>query len=127
MIGPVSSLPGAGFLEVSGRSEPTRPALAEPKAAEAQEVEGKEKELDRLWEASKQMEGVFVQYLMKALRDTVPNQGHADAPGADMYGSLLDEHMAQVIANETHSGIAEALYRQLASIAAASSEGGTER
>ena len=68
---------------------------------------------DRLKEASEQLEGVFVQQLMKALRDTVPEGGTPNAPGGDLYSSLLDEHLAQVIADDTKTGIAEALYRQL--------------
>lgn len=72
---------------------------------------------DKLREATQQMEGVFVSHLMKALRTTVPGGGNPDAPGADLYGSLLDEHLAQVVAGDTHSGIADALYRQLNALA----------
>lgn len=68
---------------------------------------------EKLREATQQMEGVFVSHLMKALRSTVPGGGNPDAPGADLYGSLLDEHLAQVVAGDTRSGIADALYRQL--------------
>lgn len=68
---------------------------------------------EKLREATEQMEGVFVSHLMKAMRSTVPNGGNPDAPGADLYGSLLDEHFAQIIASDTQGGIAEALYRQL--------------
>jgi peptidoglycan hydrolase FlgJ len=71
---------------------------------------------DRLREASEQLEGLFVQYLTKALRATIPNGGNPDAPGADLYSSLLDEHLAQVVANDTRTGIAEALYRQFTGI-----------
>ncbi|MBT8489303.1 MAG: hypothetical protein HKN72_07035 [Gemmatimonadetes bacterium] len=71
--------------------------------------------LERLREASEDMEGVFIGYLTRALRATVPNGGSPDAPGADMYGSLLDDHLAQSVANDTRTGIAEALYRQLSS------------
>ena len=68
---------------------------------------------DRLRQAAEDMEGVFVQHLTRALRATVPNGGNPDAPGADLYGSLLDEHLAEVLAKDANSGIAEALYRQL--------------
>ncbi len=67
----------------------------------------------RLREATQQLEGVFMQHLMKSMRATVPNGGNPDAPGADLYGSLLDEHLAQTVANKSSTGIAEALYRQL--------------
>ncbi len=74
----------------------------------------REARLAELRQASEDMEEVFVGYLTRALRATVPNGGNADAPGADMYGSLLDDHLAQSVANDTRTGIAEALYRQLA-------------
>lgn len=112
-IRPVQPLP-------PGRNEtlPARQTLkSEPASSESQT------QTDRLWKASKQLEGVFVQYLTRALRATVPDQGNPDAPGADMYGSLLDEHLAQVVAGDTRSGIAEALYRQLTGSAADSSNG----
>ena len=68
---------------------------------------------ERLQEATEQMEEVFMQYLTKALRATIPGGGSPDAPGADMYATLLDEEMAKAMASDTQSGIAEALYRQL--------------
>jgi flagellar protein FlgJ len=69
---------------------------------------------DRLRETTRQLEGVFMQYLTQALRSTLPNEGHADAPGAAIYDSMLDDHLAQVLADHTRTGIADALYRQLA-------------
>lgn len=71
--------------------------------------------LEELRKASEDMEAVFIGYLTRALRATVPNGGSPDAPGADMYGSLLDDHLAQSVAADTRTGIAEALYRQLES------------
>lgn len=68
---------------------------------------------ERLRDATEQMEGVFMQYLTKSLRATVPDGGSPDAPGADMYATLLDEELARAMAGDTRSGIAEALYRQL--------------
>ena len=68
----------------------------------------------RLYEAAQALEGVFAQHLVQAMRATVPGGGNPDAPGADLYGSLLDDHLAQTVADDTRSGIAEAIYRQLA-------------
>lgn len=81
---------------------------------------------EQLREATEQMEGVFVSHLMKALRSTVPNGGNPDAPGADLYGSLLDEHLAEVVAGDTRGGIAEALYRQLSTLVQTESGEGSE-
>jgi len=68
---------------------------------------------DRLMDAAVQLEGVFIQQLMKALRSTIPSQGNPDAPGADLYSSLLDEHLADMVATDSRTGLADALYRQL--------------
>ncbi|MEQ1856948.1 MAG: rod-binding protein [Longimicrobiales bacterium] len=68
---------------------------------------------EQLMEASRRLEGVFLQYFTQALRSTVPDGGHADAPGAELYGSLLDEHLAQMLAGRSGSGLAESLYRQI--------------
>ncbi len=106
---------GAGPGALSPLAEPHRAeAGAALDGAEAAATEKAER-LERLRKASEDMEGVFIGYLTRALRATVPNGGSPDAPGADMYGSLLDEHLAQSVANDTRTGIAEALYRQLAS------------
>ncbi|MEM7416462.1 MAG: rod-binding protein [Gemmatimonadota bacterium] len=79
---------------------------------------------DRLRRAAEQMEGLFMQHLTSALRATVPGGGNPDAPGADMYASLLDEQLAHTVAEDTSSGIAEALYRQLSgALPAESNEG----
>lgn len=106
---------GAGLGPIAPPTEPHRggvgPAVDGAEAAATQQAE----RLERLRKASEDMEGVFIGYLTRALRATVPNGGNPDAPGADMYGSLLDEHLAQSVANDTRTGIAEALYRQLAS------------
>ena len=119
------TLPVGSLGLATGSIGPFGPEAVQVGRSEVDQEPGGEK--DRLWEATQQLEGVFVQYLMKALRDTVPNQGNADAPGADMYGSLLDEHLSDVIANDTRTGIAEALYRQLTATQPDSSQGGSER
>jgi Rod binding domain-containing protein len=69
--------------------------------------------LERLRQAAEDMEAVFLHHLTSALRATVPDGGHPDAPGADMYASMFDEHLADALAADTETGIAEALYRQL--------------
>lgn len=73
---------------------------------------------DRLFAAAQALEGVFAQHLVKAMRATVPGGGSPDAPGADLYGALLDEHLAQTVAGDTRTGIAEAIYRQLSAVGA---------
>ena len=61
-----------------------------------------------------QLEGVFLQQLFKAMRETVPQGGAiAPEPGNEMYNGLFDEAMASQAADRMQRGIGEALYRQM--------------
>jgi len=68
---------------------------------------------DALYGAARQLEGVFVHHLVKALRATVPGGGTPDAPGADVYAGMLDEQLAEVLNGDARTGITEAIYRQM--------------
>ena len=96
-----------------GSGMPIHPRDVARQLAPEQLAPGGQSDEARLKEAVEALEGVFVQELTKALRATVPNGGNPDAPGSDMYASLLDEHLAQIVASDTKSGISEVLYRQL--------------
>lgn len=70
----------------------------------------------RLRKTALQLEGLFVQRMFAAMRETVPQDG-AIAPSSaeSTFSSLLDEKLAEQVPsqwNGTHS-LAEALYRQL--------------
>jgi peptidoglycan hydrolase FlgJ len=71
-------------------------------------------EQQRLRGAAKQLEGVFVEQLFKAMRETVPNDGltHGGA-GEDMFTGLLDQHLSESAPGQWQHGIGEALFRQL--------------
>ncbi len=63
-----------------------------------------------------QLEGVFVEQLFKAMRQTVPHDGYADGgAGEDMFTGLFDEKIADAAPQQWHDGLAESVYRQLAS------------
>lgn len=69
----------------------------------------------KLKKAVGDLEGVFVQQLFKAMRDTVP-QGDgivSGGSGEDIFTSLMDQHLAAETPNQWKGGIGEALYRQL--------------
>jgi flagellar protein FlgJ len=69
----------------------------------------------RLKKSAQQMEGLFVQQLFKAMRDTVPQgEGAFDASsGTDMFTGLMDEHLAADTPTQWAHGLAAAAYRQL--------------
>ena len=63
-----------------------------------------------------QLEGLFVQRMFAAMRETVPQDGFLGQSSAEQtFGSLLDEKLAERVPQQTsgpHS-LAEALYHQL--------------
>jgi flagellar protein FlgJ len=77
----------------------------------------------KLRDTSKQLEGLFVQQLFKAMRETVPQQDGivSASAGEDMFTGLLDQHLAAETPNQWEGGLAESVYRQLRGRVAASS------
>lgn len=68
----------------------------------------------KLRRATQELEGVFVQELFKAMRDTVPEGGVMDGgPGEDMFSSMMDQTISAEAASGWDRGIGAALYRQL--------------
>ena len=69
----------------------------------------------KLREATGQLEGMFVQQLFKAMRDTVPQEEGIVSGGAgeDMFTGLMDQHLAAETPRHWGGGLSEALYRQL--------------
>ena len=69
---------------------------------------------ERLRGVAKQLEGVFVQQLFKAMRETVPTDGLMNGgAGEEIFTSLMDEGIAGHVPSHWDRGIGESLYRQL--------------
>ena len=69
----------------------------------------------RLKKTAKQLEGVFVEQLFKAMRETVP-QGEGAVEGGtgeDMFTGLMDQKLAAETPTQWDHGLADAAYRQL--------------
>ena len=85
---------------IRGVAGPTH-ALAERRAAE-------------LRKAAHDLEGVFVNELFKAMRQTVPQGGFlSEDPGQELFTGMLDERLAQTYAERAKGGLGEALFQQL--------------
>jgi peptidoglycan hydrolase FlgJ len=71
-----------------------------------------------LHKTAQDLEGLFVQQLFKAMRETVPEGEGIVSGGAgeDIFTGLLDEHLAAETPRQWESGVAAALYRQLRGI-----------
>ena len=66
-----------------------------------------------LRQTAKQLEGVFVEQLFKAMRETVPEGGLTDGgSGEDIFSGLMDQHLAEQVPNSWERGLGAALYRQ---------------
>ena len=69
---------------------------------------------EKLRRATQELEGVFVQELFKAMRETVPEGGIVDGgPGEDMFSSMMDQTISAEAASGWERGLGAALYRQL--------------
>lgn len=69
----------------------------------------------KLQQAALQMEGVFVQQLYKAMRESVPQEEGivSGGVGEEMFTALMDQHLAAETPEHWERGLADALYRQL--------------
>lgn len=71
--------------------------------------------LDRLHTAATQLEGVFLDMLFTAMRDTVPNESifGKDSNTTQTFQTMLDEQRSQAVAKSGSFGIARVLEEQL--------------
>jgi len=71
-------------------------------------------DLDRLKKTAKQLEGVFVQQLFKAMRDTVPKDGiGGGGTGEEMFTSMMDQHFSEALPAQWKHDLSDALVAQL--------------
>ena len=80
------------------------PAAPAPGASKAERLHG----------VARQLEGVFVEQMFKAMRETVPDGGAlSGGSGEEMFTGMLDQSLAAEVPGRWSNGLAEALYRQL--------------
>lgn len=108
---PLSAL---GAAQQPPRSAKVTDAQAAP-AASATKNSAPSPADEKLKQSAQALEGLFVQQLFKAMRETVPQQDGIVSGGAgeDLFTSLMDEHLATETPKQWEGGLAEALYRQL--------------
>ena len=63
--------------------------------------------------AAKQFEALFLQMVMKSMRDATPASSLMDSEQTKMYQSLLDQQMALNMAQSRGTGLSEVIFRQL--------------
>ena len=65
-----------------------------------------------LKEAATQFEAMFINMMMKSMRDATPQDGVMDSQQSKMYTSMLDQQTSQNLAKRG-TGLADVLIRQL--------------
>jgi flagellar protein FlgJ len=85
-------------------------------------LEARQSSPDALKQAAQQFEAVFMNMLMKSMRDATPQDGMFDSEQTRMYTSMLDQQMTQHLASRG-VGLAEVMVRQLSGALAAPSPG----
>jgi flagellar protein FlgJ len=68
---------------------------------------------------AQQFEALFLQMVMKSMREATPREGMFDSEQSRMYESLLDQQLAQVLSTRKGVGLADVLVRQMTRQAAA--------
>lgn len=70
---------------------------------------------ESLKDAGQQFEALFIQIMLKQMRDTVPVEGLiGDDFGSDMYRDILDQQIALHTAREENLGFVSSLYQSFA-------------
>lgn len=69
----------------------------------------------KLKQAAQNLEGMFVQQLFKAMRESVPQQEGivSGGTGEDIFTGLLDQHLAAETPKHWNGGLSDAIYRQM--------------
>ena len=63
--------------------------------------------------AAKQFEGLFLQMVLKSMRDSMPREGLFDNDQSRMYEGLLDQQLALVMSSKGTTGLAAMIEKQL--------------
>lgn len=73
-----------------------------------------DQDLNRLEETCCELESIFIYYLLKEMRATVPKSDYfGGGKKEEMYTSILDQQLAKEIASKRELGISSALLEQL--------------
>lgn len=65
----------------------------------------------KIYEACQDFESIFISYLLKNMRKTIPNmEGNFSR---EIYTSMMDEEVARAVARGSGIGLADTIYSQL--------------
>jgi len=74
-----------------------------------------EKQKQQLWQASQELEAIFLQQMVSAMQRTVPRDDGVlkRSQAEELFQNMLDEELAKVMAESGEMGLAKTLYEQL--------------
>ena len=86
-----------------GREEPNRPGGLQRGTSE-----------EKLKKACADFEAIFINYMLKTMRSTIPQSGTNKFAGKDIYSTMIDQKVAEDLAKRGGGiGLQEMLLRQL--------------
>ncbi|MBW2599409.1 MAG: rod-binding protein [Deltaproteobacteria bacterium] len=88
------------------------------KRVETNRPDGQQREIDeeKLKKACADFESIFISYMLKTMRRTIPQSGLNKFPGKDIYTTMIDQKVAEDLAKRGGGiGLQEMLLRQLGS------------
>jgi flagellar protein FlgJ len=85
----------------------------DPRGVDKLKALSKTKDPAALKAAAQQFEALFLQMVLKSMREATPREGLFDSDQSRMYESLLDQQLAQVLSSKKGTGLAEVIERQL--------------
>lgn len=92
---------------------PPVPSVFDVNALTTLKAQVKRDDPESLKAAAKQFEALFLQMVLKSMRDATPREGLFDNDQSRMYESLLDQQLALVMSNRGSTGLAAMIERQL--------------
>jgi flagellar protein FlgJ len=98
-------------------SSPQLTQVANELAADSRSLDGLKRDAQRdprgaMRKAAQQFEALFMQMVLKSMREATPKSGLFDSPANDMYTGMLDQQMATRI-SQSGTGLADVIVRQL--------------
>lgn len=89
------------------------PSIFDMNSLSSLKLQAKGDDPQALKAAAQQFEAVFVQMVLKSMRDATPHEGFFDSDQTRMYESLLDQQLAQVLSAKGSLGLAAMIEKQL--------------
>ena len=92
---------------------PNQINVLDPNALASLKRQAKDNSPEAVAGAAKQFEALFLQMVLKSMREATPSDGLTDNDQTRMYQGMLDQQLAQNLSQQGGMGLARALVRQL--------------